>query len=178
MATLLITGDRQVGKSTALARAVTTLRARGFRISGLLTERAGEHDLVVHELHTGARYPLTDPFDAGAAHSPLRHFQMNAGALARSSQALAASFPTQVFVLDEIGPLELRHGQGWVAALDLLNRADYELAAIVVRPQLLGELIERLPGCRFELIRVTLQNRDRVPQMLVRTISEACGDRV
>ena len=103
---ILLTGERQIGKTTALSEAVRLLRGAGVAVTGLLTQRTGPHDLAVTELHTGASYPLTDPYREDHD-SPTRNFTMNETALARSSGALLTCFPTQVFVLDEIGPLEL-----------------------------------------------------------------------
>ncbi len=173
---LLITGTRQVGKSTALVRAVTRLRDADVRVSGLLTERTGPHDLAVTELHTGARYPLTDPFK-DLPDSVTRHFTMNEAALARSRAALEAAFPTQVFVLDEIGPLELRRRQGWANIFGLLARESYAIAILVVRPELLGEALAQLEGCCFSLVHVTPGNRVEIPALLVEEAVSALNAR-
>lgn len=155
---VLLTGGRQIGKTTALSEAVRRLQDAGVRVSGVLTQRAGPHDLAAIELHTGARYPLTDPYrDIPGAPTP--NFVMNEAAFARSTAALATSFPTQVFVLDEIGPLELRHHHGWVSVLDLLRRESYALAFIVVRPELVGDAILALPDAEYTVIRVDLDSR-------------------
>jgi nucleoside-triphosphatase THEP1 len=167
---VLITGERQVGKSTALRGAVARLQRAYVRISGLLTERTGPHDLEVTELHTDARYPLTDPFH-DVPGSPTRQFAMNEAALARAGRALEASFPTQVLVLDELGPLELIHRQGWVGALELLCHEAYDLALVVVRPELLGAAVMALPGMTFAVLRVTPDNRGALPERLAEAIT-------
>lgn len=155
---ILLTGGRQVGKTTALSEAVKRLQDAGVKVAGLLTQRTGPHDLAVIELHTGARYSLTDPYrDIPGA--PTSNFVMNEAAFARSDAALAMSFPTQVFVLDEIGPLELRHRRGWVRALDLLGHEPYALAFVVVRPELLGDAVAELPDAEYTVIRVDVGNR-------------------
>jgi nucleoside-triphosphatase THEP1 len=165
----LITGTRQVGKSTVLCDVVSRLRRAQVAVAGLLTERTGAHDLTVTELHTGAHYSLTDPF-CDVPGSPTRQFTMNDAALARSSRALEASFPTQLFVLDELGPLELEHRRGWVEALDLLAREVYDLALVVVRPELLGAAVIALPGTSFSVLRVTPDNRGGLPERLAEVI--------
>ena len=164
---ILITGERQVGKSTALQQAVAGLRAASLRVSGLLTRRTGPHDLEVTELHTGAVYPLTDPFTTLHA-APTRNFAMNAEAMRRSGKAMTTSFPTDVFILDEIGPLELVHHQGWVDVFRLLHRETYKLAYLVVRPDLLGAAVRELPGIAFVLTRVKVANREAIPATLIR----------
>ena len=166
---LLVTGTRQVGKSTALRGAVTVLQDAGIEVSGLLTERTAVHDLAVTELRTGTRYPLTDPF-VDLPGSPTRHFTMNVGALDRSRRALEEAFPAQVFVLDEIGPLELRYGQGWANVFGLLAGSVYAYAILVVRPELLGEALAQLnAGCCL-LVRVTPDNRGELPALLAEEV--------
>lgn len=173
-AILLVTGERQVGKSTLLARAVTRLREVGLQVSGLLTRRTGPHDLTVTELHTGEVYALTDPF-VDIPGSPTRNFTMNEAAFARSREALAGSFPTQVFVLDEIGPLELRRRRGWIDALELLRREQYALAIVVVRSELLPEAVDALEATWATLLRITPDNREAVLPALVRWIIAVCA---
>jgi nucleoside-triphosphatase THEP1 len=143
-------------------------------LSGLLTRRVGPHDLEVVDVKTGDAYPLTDPFDP-AGSGPLRHFVMNDAAMTRSRQALRASFPTDILLLDEIGPLELKHRQGWVDALDLLHHGSYALAVVVVRPELLVDMLVVLPVTQCVVIRVTEDNRDTLPDILCRMANAACA---
>ncbi len=171
---MLITGERQVGKTTALKQALMTIRQAGLSVSGLLTQRTGPHDLEVRELHTESAYTLTDPFDASSAR-PLCHFKMNATAMARSVRALLGSFPTQVFVLDEMGPLELKHRQGWVDALALLARESYVFAVVVVRPSLVGQAVVELPAPMYSVVHVTLHNREGVPALIADEVIAACA---
>jgi len=171
---MLITGERQVGKTTALERALTTIREAGVSVSGLLTQCIGPHDLEVRELHTESVYRLTDPFDAPSA-SPLCHFKMNATAMARSARALVGSFPTQVFVLDELGPLELKHRQGWVDVPALLAREAYVFAVVVVRPSLLGQAVVELPATMYSVVHVTPHDREEVPALIANEVIIACA---
>ncbi|MGC9348466.1 MAG: nucleoside-triphosphatase [Anaerolineae bacterium] len=182
---LLITGARQVGKSTACLRAVRRMQKAGLSVSGLSTTRTGPHDLEVTEIHTGETYPLTGPFGeqerAGNRHGaqdfrPL-HFNMLPQAMARSERALHTAFPTEVLLLDEIGPLELKRKEGWFGAIDLLQREQYEVAIIVVRLELLGDLVSVLPGSWFRLLHITVANRDSVVEQLVSEALAACASR-
>lgn len=162
---VLMTGERQVGKSTACRRAVALMRRAGLEVSGLLTERTGPHDLSVHELHTGLTYPLTHPFEEGK-NPPLMNFRMDEDAMARSCSALAQGFPTDVIVIDELGPLELKRGQGWVEALDYLRDGKYDVGILVIRPELLWTAMQKLPRSVYTVVSVTLENRDRIPATL------------
>jgi nucleoside-triphosphatase len=170
---MMITGERQVGKSTACRRAVTLMRRAGLKVSGLLTERTGEHDLSVLEIHTGAAYPLTLPFDDGEDR-PLMNFRMDPQAMARSSASLSRGFPTDVVVIDELGPLELKRGEGWVEGLDDLRGDGYCVGVLVIRPELLWTGLCALPQDVCTIVKVTCENRDRIPAIVAEAAVAAC----
>ncbi len=170
---ILITGERQTGKTTLCFNLVAALQASGINVTGVLTRHVGPNDLEAVEVAAGQQYALTLPFspDHGGA---LSRFRMDPEALERSRRTLADSFPTQVFVVDEIGPLELRHGQGWDHVPTLLARDDYTVALIVVRPELLGEAIARMPASIYTVAKVTVQTRDALAVSLRDTLFEVC----
>ena len=166
---VLLTGERQIGKSTLCRKLVDRLRNSGYQISGLLTRRTGSHDLETWELHTGQTYPLTLPFDP-QADRPLGNFLFSPDAIHRSAAALDSCFPTKVFFLDELGPLELKHRQGWVNIIMLLAEQNYGIAFIVVRPELLGHAIDALPATVYTVVRVREDNRDALLDELYRRV--------
>ncbi len=171
---ILLTGKRQVGKSTLCLRLVKLAREEGLTVAGLITRRTGPHDLEVLELTSGQAYALTLPFDApdGVAFS---NFRMDPAAVSRSALALEESFPTDVFVLDEIGPLELVHHRGWSRALTLLAGSDYKIAFVVVRPELLLEAILQFPKPTYTVVHVLSDNRDHLPSQLLKTAWRLCA---
>jgi nucleoside-triphosphatase THEP1 len=169
---VLITGDRQIGKTTLCLRLAEALRQTGVQATGLITRRTGTHDLTVEELASGQIYALTQPIESHEGIA-LGHFRMDPQALERSIKALDASFPTQVFILDEIGPLELERGQGWVRAITLLKDARYDIAVIVVRPELLTRAIWQLPASFYTVLSVKKENRDDLPASLLHVVREA-----
>ncbi len=170
MATIvLLTGERQVGKTTVCSRLRDAAQAQGLQVSGLLTKHTGPHDLLAVDVRDGTEYPLTLPFSPQAPDAPLLRFRMSPQAMERSARALTRAFPTQLFILDEIGPLELLYEQGWVDVLRLLAEERYEVAVLVVRSELLERALSRLPRRDFYLVsRVTVENRERLPQALLR----------
>jgi len=170
---VLLTGNRQIGKSTACLALAQMLRNANLSVSGLITQRTGPDDLVVHELHTGDTYPLTLPLD-GDGGLRVGHFRFAPEALARSDRTLDACFPTQVFILDEIGQMELIHGQGWIRAISLLRLRQYHIAFIVVRPELLFQAIHQLPLTHYTVVHITKATRDSVPASLFAIAADAC----
>jgi len=171
--TILLTGERQVGKSTLCLRLMQLVRETGLDVSGLITRRTGPHDLAVLEIATGKFYSLTLPFE-GSGGIKLPHFRMDPTAMARSMRALESSFPTQVLILDELGPLELLRGKGWVNVLRLLGGGKYWMAFIVVRPALIINAVMQLPTTTYTVVRVTLENRDFLPDALLKAAERVC----
>ena len=149
------------------------LRETDLKVSGLITQRTGPDALAVHELYSGDTYPLTlaPNSDAGFL---VGHFRFSPEALARSDRALNACFPTQVFILDEIGPMELVYGQGWIRAISLLRRRTYRIAFIVVRPELLVQAMRQLPLTYYTVIHLTAEIRDSVPASLFSIATNVC----
>ncbi len=170
---VLITGKRQLGKSTLCRHLTQALEAEGLQVRGLLTRTVGAHELEAEELPSHRVHRLTYPFDSEAGIG-LTHFRINPEAMLRSSQALEAAFPTEIFVLDELGPLELKLGQGWVRVLTLLQEQAFCVAFIVVRPTLLAEAIHQLPTALYTVVEVTKESRDTLPQTLVHMALEIC----
>ncbi len=161
---VIVSGERFTGKSTLCRRLVAEAEARGLTVGGLLTETVDAHTLRVTELHSGARYPITRPWQGGGG--PLRHFVMDESALRRSAEALRHALPAALFVVDELGPTELQFGQGWIEAVTLLREGDYRLAFVVVRPALLHEALSRFGHPLATVAWVTVANRERLFDLL------------
>ncbi len=162
---VLLTGERQVGKTTVCLRLLEIAQARGIEVGGLITKHTGPHELLAVDVRDGTEYPLTLPFSS--EDNPLLHFRMSPEAMSRTARVLSCAFPTQLFILDEIGPLELLHGRGWVEGIRLLAQAHYDVAVLVVRPELLETAIAQLPPLDFFLVsRVTEARRDLLPRTL------------
>jgi nucleoside-triphosphatase THEP1 len=162
---VLLTGARQTGKSTLCRKLVYRLRENGYQVSGLLTRRTGSHDLEVTEIHTASTYPLTLPFDPQAERH-LGQFLFSREAVERSNKALDSCFPTQVFILDELGPLEFTYHKGWVKVFRMLPEKQYRTAIIVIRPELLGQAIDAFCATVYTVVNVREENRDTLVDKL------------
>ena len=170
---ILLTGNRQIGKSTACVSLVNMLRETDLKVTGLITLRTGSDDLAVQEINSGDTYPLTLPLNSETGFL-IGHFRFSTDALARTNRALDACFPTQVFILDEIGPMELVYGQGWARAITLLRHRKYRIAFIVVRPELIVPAMRQLPLTYYTVIHLTAEIRDSVPASLFTIATNAC----
>lgn len=161
---IIITGERQQGKSTLCRTLIEQVRKQQVPLSGVITRHTDYHSLEVEELKTGVRYPLTKAWEA--ANGPLKRFTIDGQAFERSAQAIRDSFPTQLFIVDEIGPLELEHHQGWYEAISLLRHTVWDTAILVIRPHLIPVAICELPAVIYTVVNVTEANRDALPARL------------
>lgn len=160
---LLLTGERGIGKTTVCREMVVRAREAGYTCGGLLTLQADEQGgRTVMDVSTGDVRPLTVP--KGGVE--VGRYWFDPAVLAWGAEAIARAVPCDLLVVDEVGPLEVERGQGWAIALDILRAAQFRLALVVVRPELIGAVQLRLPASAPAVLRVTEHNRDRLPDLL------------
>jgi nucleoside-triphosphatase len=176
---VLITGERGVGKTFLCQKVVEEAQRAGHSCAGLLSPPRSEvqqkEGIGLLDVRSGEERPLATADDASHG---LRwgRYRFATSTLEWGSRVLAEATPCDLLVVDELGPLELETGQGLVKALDVLVQGDYALALVVVRPELIGALQERLPGHEIDVIRVTLSNRDRLSTQIAGRLEEVAGE--
>ena len=177
---ILMTGPRHVGKTTACWKALPGLRATGLKIAGfvsppLLSGEGRKTGIEMVDLTTGQRQTFARV--AGPDETPTVGIYLlteEATEWARGVLSRALTANSDWLVLDEIGPLELRHNGGFAFALAPL--ADPERipnAIVLVRSELAGELAERVGRTDTVTVEVTEANRLDVPGQLVRLVQAA-----
>lgn len=135
----ILSGPRRVGKTSTCGRLAELCRARGIDVAGLICpakEQIGHKcGIELVDLRTGNRRDLAVADDIP---SPLRtdNYRFDVEVMAWGSQVIDAATPCTVLIIDELGPLELIRNQGWVNGLEALRRGRYELAVVVIRPEL------------------------------------------
>lgn len=169
---VVLTGESGCGKTTLCVRVVESIKARGLDVAGVLTlprlasgEKIG---MDVEDIRTGERCALAERAvaDQGTANLTWKFDEMG---LARGAQILRGSTPCDVLVIDELGPLELIHNQGWISALAVLQAGNYRAALVVIRPGLIENFQRQLNG-RAPVMTLTPANREEmfgaiVPQL-------------
>jgi nucleoside-triphosphatase THEP1 len=205
-----------VGKTTVCQAVAELARRRGYRPGGVITpalyacpeqgRRACQGIKVGFEavdVGSGERWPLahTDPstiLRQGSGQSSghgrelggprVGPYSFDPDGLARALEVLirAATTGCDLLMVDEIGPLELKQGEGFAPILDLLPVEGPTHTLIVVRPALLDQLLrhwrETSPvlstvegfAIPLKVFSVTEENRDKLP---LRIVEELWGDR-
>jgi hypothetical protein len=166
----VLSGPRGVGKSTVCGRVADEVSRRGFRVGGIVTERSQAPSVFLAEtdsrylvdLSTGERIPFgrRAPEDTPEAWAPAAFdpafplvdeltpgWEFSGQTFQFNERALVCATGADLLVVDELGPLELRGGRGWAAALPALRAREFGAALAVCRPELLDELTAALrPG--------------------------------
>lgn len=166
---LLLTGAPGIGKTTVLMKAAEVLKAKGFRVGGMITQEVRKSDVRVGfeivDLSSSKRGWLAQ---VGFKKGPrVGKYNVDLASLddigAESiDQALRNS---DVVVIDEIGPMELFSDKFKSCVEKALKSQKLVLA--VVHWKIAEEFVDNIRTQKnAELIVVTCENRDRIPEIL------------
>ena len=184
---LVVTGPSRAGKTTVCRRVVEAAGRRRLSIAGLLTEdgtdEAGNALQIVRDLSSNRCHllaqarPGKDGARAGYAVDLLRRpespyppdgyhlrWEFDAEGLEFGREALrvAGQKACDLLVVDQIGPLEMRHGGGWTCVFELVRAGRFGLALVVVNPAVVDEFVATLDHpCR--VLRVDEAGRSALP---------------
>lgn len=159
---VFLTGAPDAGKTLVCQHVVEAARHKGLRVSGLITEArtlsSGRIVQTVVNLRTGERRRLADyvgvdegePIGRGVAGRLSWTFVGESVRWGRHELDRCLAGSTDLLVIDQLGPLELLAGSGWVNAVGVLREARYGLAVVVVNPLVVAQMKDRLEGADVE----------------------------
>ena len=174
---VILTGERNVGKTTVCRETIALAQARRCTCGGVLTfsRPGGVRDVL--DVRSGYTRRLT--LEPGAVPAVIQgRFRFDPETLSWGSDALVHATPCHLLVVDELGPLEVEQGEGWVRAFDVLHRADFALALVVVRPELIARVQTKLPADAVTVLTVTTHNRDDLPGTLLEVLEGELDRRI
>ncbi len=165
----VLTGGRNSGKTLVCNDLAAEARARDMDVAGIMTSLSGpelQAPREVIDLRTGASRLFGVPTHAGS--DPLAPgWALQAEVFEWASGVLTRATPCDLLIVDEIGPLELVGGRGWVVALEVVRRRDYGAALVVCRPDLLDRLEESLEGPPAASFEADPENSDALPDLIL-----------
>lgn len=148
----LLTGEFGSGKTTFCRELVAGARQRGWTMTGLLSEgvfeRGEKIGILAKDIFTEKERPLARHHVLGNAHHALKQIPAPPTGIVLGkwvfdpltvrwgNDVLTRRKAVGLFVVDELGPLEFRRGEGWASALGAIGSSFYRLAVVVVRPSL------------------------------------------
>lgn len=92
----------------------------------------------------------------------------NEDVLTWGNQVLADTDGCDLLLVDELGPLEFNRGQGWQNGLQAIDKGEYKIAVVVIRPALVETAVKRWPHAHVMEIPPSLADEDM--QLLINKI--------
>lgn len=142
----IITGWRGSGKTSFCQAMIEPARQAGWKAAGIFSpavEKNGIKEFIdAVDIRTGEKRLLAAAQRQTGDDFSFGDWFFNQGTLEWGNKVIANSLPCDLLVIDEIGPLEFYYSMGWDNALEVIQRTDFRLALVVVRP----ELVEAVSG--------------------------------
>lgn len=176
---VLLTGEPGVGKTWVCQTVVDMARHRGLRVAGLVSQShelaSGRVVQTVVNLRTGDRRRLADlvgaedgdPIGGGVAGRFSWKFVGDSIRWGRHELDRCVGRDLDLLVIDQIGPLELVAGSGWVNALATVRDATAGLTLVVVNPLVLDALCRGLGVEGATVVEVDATTRALLPDHLL-----------
>jgi nucleoside-triphosphatase len=144
---LLVTGESEAGKTTWCLGMVHKARQQGLQVAGLLSPAVYHQGIKIGidlvDVSSEARQQLATLRPVEKFGAPTKKWIFRSEALRWGNQRLSRIEECDLLVIDELGPLEFSHDQGFTSAFPLINRGQYRLALVVVRLSLLQQAKDR-----------------------------------
>lgn len=153
MTLYLLTAPSGAGKTAFCAALAEQARAAGWDVAGILCPPVFENGIKTgiraQNLRTGETRLLaqlsTCNLQPAIFNLPLGNWLFDPSVIAWGNELLDSCLPADLFIVDELGPLELLRGEGWTNALAALRQPDYKIAVAIVRPSLVETARELFP---------------------------------
>jgi nucleoside-triphosphatase THEP1 len=154
---IVLTGDPGSGKSTHCRQVVLEAREAGLVARGIVgfdEADAGGVKRWQEDVGSGRQLLLGRATSAEEISAGASRWELEDAALEECSRILTSACPADLLVIDEVGPLELLHGRGMLAGVRHALTGHYEVALVVVRPDLIPRFTELFPLLHAEVVDV------------------------
>lgn len=147
---LIVSGGRGAGKTSFCLALAQAAQGAGMAVAGLVSPAvfvaARKVAIDLHDLASGEQRRLALRARADAPGTEGLGWRFEANGLAWGNRLLRAWQGSDLFVIDELGPLEFLGRGGLSEGFAALARGRFRIAVVVVRPELLGAALARWPG--------------------------------
>lgn len=152
----ILTGQSGSGKTHTCQIWVEHARQAGWRLGGVISlpvfENREKSAIDVVNLRTGESRRLANRVERQSGFHVTDHWDFSPEVMAWSNAVLGDATLCDLFIVDELGPLEFVKEQGWMNAFAALQGDFFDRAAVVIRPDLLEIARIRWPrACIIDL---------------------------
>jgi nucleoside-triphosphatase THEP1 len=153
----VLTGGRGAGKTVHCGALAEQASIAGWDVAGLLSpgifKDGVKTGILTQDLRTGETRPLAvlaTQSPLTTHHLPLGQWLFDPSVIAWGNQILQSRQRCDLFIIDELGPLEFFRGEGWVSAFDALRQVRYRLGVVVIRPECIDAFAKM--GFSFQVV--------------------------
>ncbi len=158
---IAIAGIRESGKTSFLFEFIKEVSAYGLQVQGVIEAGIFEGNQKVAieamDLAAGESRMLARLSSEAATDMHFGDWAFFTETFDWANERLSKVGTPDVFILDEVGPLELRQGRGLQTGLRVMSAREYRIGILTVRPKCLDELMELYP----DLMVYSLSNWDK-----------------
>ena len=160
MEILIITGERNVGKTRRVRQLIEEFETTGYKVGGVISEAVIDENsrekiaYNIKDLQSNKSMllasikPMENSFKAGKY-----YFSVEAFAFASKCLSHALESASVIFV-DELGPLELKGGGFFLDVVRLLKSSYEGKLILVIRIGILKQMLEKLKIEKYELVEI------------------------
>lgn len=138
---LLVTGGRRVGKTTLLLAVREAAQRAGLSVGGMLSPARfdGEEKVGIDVLDvaSGARHSLATASEKPRGPIHTGRYTFDADGVAAGLDFAQIGQRADLFIVDELGPLELVRGEGWAPVQPMIRARQFGAALVVIRAELI-----------------------------------------
>ncbi len=175
---IALSGVSGAGKTTLCMEIYRRLSARGVDVAGILSPPVFENDIktriMVRDLRTGRQTQLAEKEPVPGSLTEKR-WRFSDEGWTHGQTGLDRALPCDVLIIDEIGPIEMLHAEGWVSAFELLKEAGYRKAVVTVRPDLLDRFRARTGTAMSVMLTASTESREAILERICRQIELGSG---
>ncbi len=146
---LLLTGLKGFGKTTWCLKLKQLADDEGIAVSGIISPGiyTGERKtgIEILDLSSGKKRVFAELNTGRAQRLSTPRWSFDADSVAWANKILENKSESDLLIIDELGPLELLRGKGFVAGLARIDSKQFRVAIVVIRSSLLPKALQRWP---------------------------------
>ncbi len=160
----IITGPCQVGKTRFCSFLLQHAQSQGLQLAGVICPpvyaEQQKTGISIEDLKSHVRKTLAVKRTSETEGLMTERWVFDEEALTWGNQLLAETDGCDLLLVDELGPLEFTRGQGWQNGLLAIDKGEYRIAVVVIRPALVETAVKRWPHAQMAEIPPNLADED------------------
>ncbi len=164
----IITGETRSGKTTFLTNIINSLQENNVKVGGIISQgydKNGERShFEIKNIITGEKTLLCDRIPSKEKINTGRFFFYPKGIEFGTKAINDAVSQSDLIVIDEIGPLELK-GKGWYEVIDKALKANKPMIW-VVRKKIIDKVLNAWPGNNFHIFDIEKTDLQAAERMI------------